>query len=319
MTPNHMDKLSLDFVHVTDKAAIAAAMWIGRGERKTADKAATEAMRSSFNSIDFNGKVVIGEGVRDKAPMLFIGEKVGTGSGMEIDLAVDPLECTNAVALGRRDAISVIAAAPQGCLLHAPDIYMDKIAVGPKAKGVIDLDSSVKQNITNVAEALDKPVEETRVIILERDRHSDLVQSIRDTGARIYSIPDGDIMGAIVPSLENSTVDILLGIGAAPEGVIAAAAVKALGGEMQGRLHFMNDEMKQSALDLGVSDLEKKYGAGDLVKGDAYSFIATGVCTGPLLKGVEHGRSGVKTHSLVIKGETGSVKYTSTYHPKKEE
>jgi len=310
-----MDKnLSLDFARVTEKAAIASALWVGKGDKHKADEAATEAMRSAFNNIDFKGTIVIGEGERDEAPMLFIGEEVGSGDGMEVDIAVDPLECTNSVAYGRPNAIAVLAAAPKGNLLHAPDTYMNKIAVGPAAKGKIDLDNSVEKNLNAVAKALDKPVEEVTVIILDRDRHKDLVEEIRSVGSRIIFIPDGDISAAIAPSSDNNDIDILLGVGAAPEGVIAAAALRCLGGEFQGRLSFRDDADKERAKKMGIQDLNKKYTAEELVKGDKYFFAATGVSTGPLLKGITFDSYGAKSHSLVMRGKTGTRRYITAHH-----
>ena len=238
-----MDRnLALEFVRVTEAAAISSSKWMGRGNSHAADQAAVEEMRLRLNSIGFDGKVVIGEGERDEAPMLFIGEKVGKGGPLKFDIAVDPLEGTAITAKGLPNAIAVLAAAPQGRLLHAPDTYMDKIAVGPKAVGAIDLDASVKDNIHAVADRLSKDVEDITVIILERDRHKKLIEDVRKVGARIMLIGDGDVSGAIAPSLEHSPVDMLMGIGAAPEGVIAAAALKCLGGEIQGRLKFRNEE-----------------------------------------------------------------------------
>jgi fructose-1,6-bisphosphatase II len=241
-----MDKnLALELVRVTEAAAISAGRWVGRGNQKSADQAAVTQMRKRFSIIDIDGTVVIGEGERDKAPMLFIGEKVGTGNGPKVDIAVDPLEGTRICAIGEPNALSCIAAAPAGTLLHAPDCYMDKIAVGKEAAGKVDLDNPIKRNIKIVAHALEKEVEDVTVIVLNRPRHQKLIDEIRSVGARIQLIQDGDIAGSLAPGM-NSAVDILLGIGSAPEGVISACALKCLGGEIQGRLVFKDKDMKEN-------------------------------------------------------------------------
>ena len=310
-----MDKnLALEFVRVTEEAAIASARWMGKGDKKAADQAAVNLMRKRFSSIDIKGTVVIGEGERDEAPMLFIGEKVGTGKGLEVDIAVDPLECTNSVAYGRPNALAVLAAAPKGCLLGAPDTYMDKIAVGPAVKGKIDLDFPVRKNIEIVAKALEKEVEDVAVIVLDRERHEKLIDEIREVGARIILISDGDIAGGIAPSLDYSGIDMLLGIGAAPEGVLAAAAIKCLGGEIQGRLVFRNPEEKVRAKKMGVKDLNQKFHTEDLAKGDKVIFAATGVNDGPLLRGVTFTADGAKTHSIVIRQKSGTIRFVEALH-----
>jgi len=309
-----MDRnLALEFVRVTEAAAIEAAKWIGKGDKKAADKAATEAMRSRFNSVDIKGTVVIGEGERDEAPMLFIGEKVGSGKGIEVDIAVDPLECTNSVAFGLPNAIAVFAAGPKGSLLNAPDTYMDKISVGPKVGDVVHLDKSVKENIEAVAKALGKPVNEVTVMVMDRDRHKQLIQDIRDTGARIRLIADGDVAGAIAPCLPDSGIDILLGIGAAPEGVLGAVAVKCLGGFFQGRLKLRNDEEKQRMAKIGA-DPDKLLEIEDLAKGDELQFAATGILDGPLLKGVTTSAHGIQTHSIVMRTKTKTVRFIEAHH-----
>lgn len=310
-----MDRnLALEFVRVTEEAAIAAARWLGKGDKNSADQAAVNLMRKRFDSIDIDGKVVIGEGERDEAPMLYIGEKVGSGKGAKFDIAVDPLECTNSVAYGRPNAISVLAAAPAGSLLGAPDIYMDKISVGPKAKGRINLDASPKENIHAVAESLGKDVEDITVVVLERDRHQKLISDIRETGARVQLIMDGDISGAIAPSLEDTGVDMLLGIGAAPEGVIASAAVKCLGGEMQGRLVFKDDAQKKRAKAMGIDDFDRKYRYDELAKGSNVVFAATGVVSGLLLEGVRFTSTGTVTHSIVMRSKSGTVRFIKAIH-----
>jgi len=308
-----MDRnLALEFVRVTEAAAIEASKWIGKGDKNAADKAATEAMRSRFNSVDVNGTVVIGEGERDEAPMLFIGEKVGSGKGPEIDIAVDPIEGTNSVAFGYPNSIAVFAAGPRGTLLHAPDMYMNKIAVGPGVTGV-QLDSSVKDNVEAVAKSLGKPVEEVTVIVLDRDRHKDLIQELRGARARVRLISDGDVAGAIAPCLPDSGVDMLMGIGAAPEGVIATTAVKCLGGFFQGRLAPKNDEEKERARNMGVEP-DKLLEIEDLAKGENLQFAATGIVEGPILKGITTSAHGIQTHSLVMRSKTKTIRFIEAHH-----
>ncbi|MBI2651314.1 class II fructose-bisphosphatase [Candidatus Woesearchaeota archaeon] len=310
-----MDKnLALEFVRATEDAALSAARLVGKGDEKAADKAAVEAMRNRFSDISVNGTVVIGEGERDEAPMLYIGEKIGSSKGIEIDIAVDPLEGTTLTAKGDFNAMSVLAAAPKGHLLNAPDTYMDKIAVGREAKGVVDLDASVKENIQAVADKLDKKCEELTVIILERDRHKKLIEEVRACGARIRLIRDGDIAGALAPAIYDSGVDILMGIGGAPEGVIAAAALKALDGEIQGRLKPRNEQEIERAKKMGIKDIEKKLMIDDLVKGNKAVFAATGVTDGTILQGVRFTGNGAITHSLVMRAKTKTVRFIETHH-----
>lgn len=310
-----MDRnLALEFVRVTEEAAIAAARWVGKGDKNAADQAAVNLMRRRFDVIDIDGTIVIGEGERDEAPMLYIGEKVGTGRGPKFDIAVDPLECTNSVAYGRPNAISVFAAAPSGNLVGAPDTYMNKIAVGPPAKGKVELDAAPKENIGAVADALGKEIEDVTVVVLDRDRHQQLVKDIRATGARIIMIPDGDISGAIAPSLDYSDADMLLGIGAAPEGVIAASAIKCLGGEIQARFAFRNDDEKKRAKEMGIKDLERKYYTDDLAKGDNVVFCATGIVSGLLLEGVKFTSNGAITHSLVMRSKSKTIRFIKAIH-----
>ena len=310
-----MDRnLALEFVRATEAAAINSAFWVGKGNEKAADNAAVEAMRKSFSIIDMDGTIVIGEGERDEAPMLYIGEKVGSGKGMKLDIAVDPLEGTTITARGDPNAMSVLAAAPAGCLLNAPDTYMDKIAVGQKCVGAIDLDASIEENLNAVAEKLDKDLEEVTVIILDRDRHKELIEKIRKCGARIKLIRDGDIAGALAPAIEDSGVDILFGIGGAPEGVIAAVALKCLGGEIQGRLKFRNDDERKRAKEMGIKDMEKKLTMADLVKNDESMFAATGVTDGTILRGVSFQSHGAKTHSIVMRAKTKTVRFIEAHH-----
>jgi fructose-1,6-bisphosphatase II len=310
-----MDRnLALEFVRVTEAAAISSARWMGRGDKHAADHAATEMMRKVFNDIKISGTVVIGEGERDEAPMLYIGEKIGNGNGMEIDIAVDPLECTNSVAYGRPNAISVLAAAPKGTILHAPDIYMDKIAVGPEARGVIDLDAAVEDNLKAIADAKNMEVKDLMVVVLDRERHTKLINEIRKAGARIRLITDGDISGAISTCLTTSDIDVLMGIGAAPEGVISAAAIRCLGGEMQTRLQFKDEKQRERGRSMGIKNLDKKMTEKDLVNTDRSMFVATGVSTGTFLKGVDFTPAGATTHSIVMRQKSGTTRFIEGHH-----
>jgi len=310
-----MDRnLALDFVRATEAAAISCALWMGKGNEKAADHAAVEAMRKAFSIIDMDGTIVIGEGERDEAPMLYIGEKVGSGKGMKLDIAVDPLEGTTITARGDPNAMSVFAAAPAGSLLHAPDTYMEKIAVGSECVGSIDLDASVEENLHAVAKKLGKDIQEVTAIVLDRDRHKEIIEKIRKCGCRIRLIRDGDIAGALATAIEDSGVDILMGTGGAPEGVITAVALKCLGGEIQGRLKFRHEEEKQRAKKMGITDLEKKYHMNDLVRSDEAMFAATGVTDGTILKGVQFTSDGAKTHSIVMRAKTKTVRFIEAKH-----
>lgn len=309
-----MDRnLALEFVRVTEAAAIAASEFIGRGDKKAADRAAVEAMRSSFNAVDIKGTVVIGEGERDEAPMLFIGEEIGSGKGPEVDIAVDPIEGTNSVAFGFPNSIAVFAVGPKGTLLRAPDIYMNKIAVGPEAKDAVHLDSSVKQNVEAVARALQKPVGEVTVIILDRPRHEQIIKEVREAGARVRLIPDGDVAGAIAPCLPDSGVDLLLGVGAAPEGVIAATAIKCFGGFMQGRLAPKDDAERKRVVEKG-SDPDELLELEDLAKGDEVEFAATGIVDGPILRGITSSHHGIVTHSIAMRAKTKTIRFIEAHH-----
>ena len=318
-----MDKnIALDFVRVTEAAAIASARFIGRGDKNAADSVATEEMRKKFNDLNMKGRIVIGEGERDEAPMLYIGEEVGKGGGDKLDIAVDPLECTNSVAYGRPNAIAVMASAPKGTMLHAPDVYMQKIAVGPEAKGKIDLDAPVSENLKAVASAKKMDVKDLMVIILERDYNKKIIEEVRKEGARLTLIADGDVSAGVATCLDDSDIDILLGHGAAPEGVITAAAIKCLGGEIQGRLVFDigelknkdTDNLKEKASEMGVSDLDKKMTQDDLVASDDCMFIATGVSSGSFLKGVDFTPYGAKTYSMSMRAQGKTVRYIETKH-----
>ncbi len=310
-----MDRnLALEFVRVTEAAAIAAAGWIGRGDKIAADQAAVDEMRDRFNFIDFTGKVVIGEGQKDEAPELYIGEMLGTGNGVSFDIAVDPLECTNSVANGTPNAISVIATGAQGSLFHAPDMYMNKIAYGPKGRGIIDLDAPVAGNLMRLASRLKKDVDELVVMVLDRPRHDELISDIRTAGARVRLISDGDVAGAIAPSLPDSGIDLLMGIGASAEGVLAAAAIKCLGGGMQVRFAPKNDEQKAKLSAMGLVDTQKKLTEEDLAKGRNLTFTATGVIDGPLLKGVRYTSDHCITHSVVMRVHSGTIRFLETHH-----
>jgi len=306
--------LGLELVRVTEAAALSCARWMGRGDKNAADQAAVTAMRRVFDIVDIQGMVVIGEGERDEAPMLYIGESVGSGKGPEVDIALDPLECTNSVAYGRPNALSVIALAERGSLLHAPDTYMEKIAVGPTAASVIDLNRSVEENLKAIAEAKGYELEDLTVVVLDRPRHEALIQRIRRTGARIHLIPDGDVAAAIATAIDSTGVDALLGIGGAPEGVLAAAALRCLGGAIQGKLLFRSDEERDRARKMGIEDHAKVYTERDLARGDHIVFATTGVTDGDLLPGVRFHAGGADTHSMVMRLHTGTIRTIRTQH-----
>ena len=311
--------LALEVVRSTEAAALASARLMGRGDRKHADHVAVEAMRRAFDAIDIRGTVVIGEGERDEAPMLYIGEKVGAGwldndaDSPKVDLAVDPLEGTNLCATGAPDAISVIAIADDGQFLNAPDTYMQKIAVGPEARGQIDLRESPTWNLERIAKAKGKKVSDCTAVILDRDRHTDLIAEVRQAGARIRLIGDGDVSGAVMTANPDSGIDVLFGTGGAPEGVIAAAAMKCVGGELQGRLRFRNDEERARAKRMGVKAEDTIYMTEDLAKGDVM-FAATGVTKGYLLDGVRFFGDSAKTESIVMRSKSGTVRVINATH-----
>lgn len=296
-------------VRVTEEAAIAAARMVGRGDEKKADAAAVDAMRSAFNAVDFRGRVVIGEGERDEAPMLYIGEEVGTGKGPEIDIALDPLEGTTLTAKAMPDACAVLAIAPRGGLLHAPDTYMDKLAVGPGyPEGIITLDASPAENIKALAKHAGRKVEDMTVCVLDRPRHQDIIDSLRSAGARVSLITDGDVAGVIATTNSLTGVDMYVGQGGAPEGVLAAAALKCVGGQMFGRLVFRNEDEKKRATRVGITDFGKTYTLNELASGETV-FCATGVTKGSLLDGVLHRDARVHTHTLVMTSTDGMVRY----------
>ncbi|MEK7571508.1 MAG: class II fructose-bisphosphatase [Patescibacteria group bacterium] len=306
--------LALEFVRVTEAAAIAASQWIGRGDKHAADQAAVNEMRSRFNQIDFHGTVVIGEGRKDEAPMLYTGEQVGKGKQPIMDLAIDPLECTDSVAYGRYNALTVIAAGAKGSLLHAPDMYMEKIAAGSIAAKVIDLDAPTKVNIANVAKALGKDPREVTVVVLDRERHQKLIAEIRETGARVRLITDGDIAAAIAPCMDDNPIDLLLGIGASAEAVLAATAIKTLGGQLLCRFAPQKESENQLLKEAGITDSTKILSVAELAKGDELTFTATGVIEGPLLEGVVVKGNKIITHSLVIRGTSGTIRFMKTEH-----
>jgi fructose-1,6-bisphosphatase II / sedoheptulose-1,7-bisphosphatase len=312
--PSAMDRnLAIELVRVTEAAALSASLLMGRGDEKKADQAAVDAMRRALGVLPIDGTVVIGEGERDEAPMLYIGEKVGRG-GIPLDIALDPLEGTTITAKGGQNALAVIAMAEKGGFLNAPDVYMNKIAVGPNyAEGVVDIDNSPAQNIASVAKARSASPSDLLVCILDRPRHEELIASVRETGARIMLIDDGDVSAVIATANPESGVDIYMGSGGAPEGVLAAAALRCTGGFMQGRLLFRNDAEKSRAAKWGVTDLNRKYGLLDLAKGDVM-FAATGVTNGAMLKGVRRFPGGAATHSVVMRSTTGTVRYIEATH-----
>jgi len=307
-------ELTMEFARVTEAAALASARWVGRGEKEEADNAAVEAMRSLFDTIHMNGTVVIGEGEMDEAPMLYIGEKLGTGEEPKVDVAVDPLEGTNLVAKGMPGAIAVLAVTERRCLLHAPDMYMNKITVGPQAAGRIHLDAPVKENLHNVAQALNKSIQDVTVVIMDRPRHYEIIKQVRDCGARIRLITDGDVAPAVACAIEDSGIDIMMGIGGAPEGVLAAAALRCMGGEMHARLCPENEEDIRRAQSLGIKDVNKLLTLNDLVSTDDIVFTATGITEGPLLKGVTFNADGATTHTVIIRGKTGTVRFIEARH-----
>lgn len=311
-----MDRnLALEFVRVTEAAALSCARLMGRGDEKAADQAAVDAMRRAFDSIAIRGEVVIGEGERDEAPMLFIGEKVGRSHNgdQEVDIALDPLEGTTLCATGAANAISVIAIAEKGHFLKAPDTYMEKIAVGPSAKGVIDLNKSPTENLRAIADAKGVYIEDLTVVILNRPRHERLIREVRQAGARIKLIGDGDVASALATCFEDSGVDVLMGTGGAPEGVIAAAALRCAGGDMQGRLKPRNSEEVERATRMGIQDIEKVWKLEEMASGEVY-FAATGVTNGDLLRGVRYYAGGASTHSVVMRSKSGTVRYLESTH-----
>ena len=308
--------LALEMVRVTEAAAIAAARTMGQGDRNGADHAATEAMRLAMDEADIQGRIVIGEGERDEAPMLYIGELVGVqaGSSPEVDIAVDPLEGTNLVAMGQANATTVLAASERGGLLHAPDTYMDKLMVGPVVAGSVDIRRPAAENVHRVAEALRRRVNDITIVILDRPRHDDLIRDVRSTGARIKLISDGDLSAAISCAVQGTGVHAVMGIGGAPEGVLSAAALRCLGGEIQARMRYRSAEERERALVMGAADEDHVYTTTDLASGSNLVFAATGVTAGDLLEGVRFFGGGARTHSLVMAYRTGQVRFVDTVH-----
>ncbi len=307
--------LALEAIRVTEAAALAASKWMGKGKEKDADHAAVEAMRNVLNRLDMDGTVVIGEGERDKAPMLYIGEKVGTGNGPSVDIALDPLEGTTICATGGPNALAVIAMAEKGGFLHAPDVYMEKIAVGGGLpEDVVGLGAKPAENLKNLAKAKKCEVSDLVAVILSRPRHEEIIAQVREAGARIQLIPDGDVAGVIATAIASAGVDIYMGIGGAPEGVLAAAALRSIGGQMVGRLIFDGeDAQKERAKHMGITDFNKHYKLEELASGDVM-FAATGVTNGSMLEGVRRFSGGAITHSIVMRSKTGTVRKIFAEH-----
>lgn len=306
--------LALELVRVTESAALSAGRFMGRGDKDVADRAAVDAMRLVLNSIDMDAVIVIGEGEKDEAPMLFNGEKVGSGKPPQVDLAVDPIDGTRPLANGFLNSIATVAIAPRDTMFNpGPFVYMDKIAVGPQAKGLIDIEAPLRDNLEKIAHSENKSLNDLTVIILQRPRHQELIQEVREIGSRIRLIPDGDVAGALMTCLPESGIDALLGIGGTPEGILAACAIRAMGGELQGKLHIRNEQEKKLGLEMGYS-LNKVITMDDLVSSDDVFFAATGITDGELLDGVRYTGQGAETHSLVIRGKTGTVRWIKAKH-----
>lgn len=308
-------ELALEVVRVTELAALAAAPWMGRGDKNSADGAATEAMRRMFDTLSIQGTVVIGEGEMDEAPMLYIGEQVGGKNGPEVDVAVDPLEGTEIVAKGLNNAMSVLAIAPKGQLLHAPDMYMEKLAVGPALAGKLSLRDPIRITVEKAALALGKPLSDLTVILLDRARHSELVSELRDAGVRIKFLSDGDVAGAMAPAFPETGIDLYVGSGGAPEGVLAAAALKCLGGEIQGRLMPENEEQYNRCIEMGLEDPRKILSMNDMVGTGDVIFTSTGVTPGEFLGGVRYlPDQRAETHSMVMRAKTRTIRYIRSLH-----
>jgi fructose-1,6-bisphosphatase II len=319
-------ELALEFSRVTEAAALAGYKWLGRGDKNSADGAAVLAMRTILNQVNINGEIVIGEGEIDEAPMLYIGEKVGTGSGAEVDIAVDPIEGTRMTALGQNNAIAVLAVGEKGSFLKAPDMYMEKLAVGPDAKGSIDLELPMLENMKNVAAKLNKPLKDLTVITLAKPRHEQVIKELQEAGIRVYAIPDGDVAASILTCMPYSEVDVMYCIGGAPEGVISAAVIRALGGDMQGRLllrnavkgdteenHYIAKIELKRCFEMGVEP-GKVLKLNDLVKNDNIIFSATGITKGDLLDGIKRNGNIAETETLLIRGKTGTIRKINSTH-----
>jgi fructose-1,6-bisphosphatase II len=311
--------LSLELTRVVEQAAIACAHTMGQGDRHGSDQAAVQAMRRTLDDVPIDGTIVIGEGERDEAPMLFIGEKVGQAArGMtglpQVDIAVDPLEGTNLCATGAPNAIAVLAASTHGGLLHAPDLYMEKLVVGPRARHAVSLDRPVKQNLKSIAKALERKIEDLVIMVLERERHEKLIAEIRSTGARIRLIGDGDLSAGIAAAVEGSGVHAVMGTGGAPEGVLTAAAMRCLGGEIFARLVITKPEHEERSRQMGITDFKRIYSSTDLASGDSITFVATGVTEGTFLKGVRFFGGGIRTHSLVMQNDPHQIRFIDAIH-----
>jgi fructose-1,6-bisphosphatase II len=305
--------LSMEFLRVTEAGALGAARWMGQGDNDRADQAAVEAMRRTLDEVDVSGTIVIGEGERDQAPMLFIDERVGSGRGPAVDIAVDPVEGTNLVARGVPNALAIIAASNRGGLLHAPDTYMEKLIVGPPAADKVSLEYPVRANLQIIADSLNRRIQDLTVVILDRPRHQQLVQEVREAGARIQLIPDGDVSAAISVAVSGTGVHAVMGIGGAPEGVLAAAALRCLGGAILARLRPRDDAEAERAQSMGI-DLNKVYRTEDLASGENIIFAATGITNGELFRGVHYFGGGARTHSLVMTNKTGTIRFVDTVH-----
>jgi fructose-1,6-bisphosphatase class II len=303
----------VEMLEVTEAAALAAGRWMGKGDKHAADDAAVEGMRSAFNDVEIDGTIVIGEGERDEAPMLFIGEKVGKG-GESIDIAVDPLEGTNLTAYGQSNSLAVLAFGPNGTLLHAPDTYMNKVAVGPDAADAVHIDASPTENVRNVAKALKRDVGDLVVCILDRERHIELIKEVREAGARIRLITDGDVFGAVATAIEGTGIHLYLGIGAAPEGVLACAAMKCIGGTFMGRFAWRNPAEKARAVEMGTPNIDGVLDMDCLVNTDEAAFIATGVTDGEMLRGVKYFGHGARTNSVAMDAKTKTVRFIDTIY-----
>jgi fructose-1,6-bisphosphatase II len=306
--------LALELARVTEAAALAAGRFMGRGDKEAADGAAVNAMRIVLQTVDMNGIIVIGEGEKDNAPMLYNGENVGNGSAPDVDVAVDPIDGTRPLAFGRSNSLATVAIAPRGSMFDpGPFVYMNKLAVGPEAKGHINIEKSITQNLKAIAKAMHKDVEDLTTIVLDRDRHKDIIAEIRKAGARIRQIPDGDVAAALMTAWPDSGVDVLIGVGGTPEGVIAACALRAMGGEIQGKLYARDEDELHRGRDAGY-DFDKILTMDDLVSSEDVFFAATGITDGELLKGVRYFGDGASTDSLVVRGLTGTVRQISATH-----
>lgn len=313
-----LDRALEDLINVTEVAAIESAKTMGLGRRKHSDRMAVEAMRSRLQSIEIDGRVVIGEGERDEAPMLYVGEPVGalagTGTGPAIDIAVDPLEGTNLCATGAPGAVAVLAASERGGLLHAPDIYMNKIVVGATAKGRVHLDAPVSENLRNIADAFGRDISELTIVVMDRERHEQLIDDIRTAGARIQLIQDGDLAAGIAAAVRGTGIHAVMGIGGAPEGVITAAAMRCLGGEIQGRLTALSDQHRQRVKEVGITDIDRLYSTEELAPGEDIVFTCTGVTKGELLDGVRFFGGGTRTHSLFMSLRHRLIRFVDSIH-----